>query len=63
MSEGFGDLRSLKELDLRYCPVGGSLPKPLKDKLAAQGWDYSFYRTPGHDRTPGQPDNRTKTKH
>ena len=37
MSKGFGDLQNLKELTLELCPAGHNLPKPLKDKLVAQG--------------------------
>ena len=37
MSEGFGQLASLKKLDLRFCPAGRNLPAELKGNLVAQG--------------------------
>ena len=37
MSEGFGQLASLKELNLRFCPARRNLPAQLKDNLVAQG--------------------------
>ena len=36
LSEGFGDLKSLKELDLRWCPKL-NMPAALKESLQAGG--------------------------
>ena len=37
MPERFGDLTSLKELDLYDCPAGRNMPAALKGQLQAQG--------------------------
>ena len=37
LSEGFGDLTSLKSLDLRGCPASKNMPAALKEQLQAQG--------------------------
>ena len=37
LPERFGDLTSLKSLDIRSCPAGKNMPATLKEQLQAQG--------------------------
>ena len=37
LSEGFGDLTSLKSLNLYFCPASKNMPAALKEQLQAQG--------------------------
>ena len=37
LPERFGDLTSLKKVDIRCCPAGENMPATLKEQLQAQG--------------------------
>ena len=37
LSEGFGQLENLRELNLQYCPASKNMPAALKEQLQAQG--------------------------